>query len=128
MTDAFVLRACLKEIVDFVFLFNDIIVKVCALVLRHHLRVNGSYCDGRFELHYVVNVGIVVVVLGMFVVLVVCDVDLKLLGVIVVEFWWLAECVRSGEIILFELLGGMFMVFNFGMFGIDRFEGIINVP
>lgn len=122
-----VLRACLKDIVDFVFLFNDIIVKVCVLAFWYYLRVNGSYCDGCFELHDVVNVGIVVVALGTFVVLVVRDVDLKLLGAIVGEFWWLVECVRLGEIILFELLGGTFMVFNFGMFGIDRFEGIIDV-
>ena len=30
---------------------NDFIVKACALALREHPRANGSYRDGRFELH-----------------------------------------------------------------------------
>jgi pyruvate dehydrogenase E2 component (dihydrolipoamide acetyltransferase) len=36
--------------------------------------------------------------------------------------------VRSGAVTPQELSGGTFTVSNLGMFGIDRFEGIINVP
>src|SRR5262249_20982378 len=36
--------------------------------------------------------------------------------------------VRSGTIAPAELEGGTFTVSNLGMFGIDRFEGIINAP
>ena len=39
---------------------NDLIVKACALCLRRHPRANGSYVDGRFELHERVNVGVAV--------------------------------------------------------------------
>ena len=39
---------------------NDLIVKACALALRAHPRANGSYRDGRFELHPAINVGIAV--------------------------------------------------------------------
>ena len=40
----------------------------------------------------------------------------------------LAERVRDGEVTPPELAGGTFTVSNLGMFGIDRFEGIINAP
>jgi pyruvate dehydrogenase E2 component (dihydrolipoamide acetyltransferase) len=40
--------------------FNDMIVKACALALRDYPRANGSYRDGRFELHSRVNVGVAV--------------------------------------------------------------------
>ncbi len=42
--------------------YNDMIVKACALALREHPRANGSYRDGRFELHARVNVGVAVAV------------------------------------------------------------------
>ena len=40
--------------------YNDMIVKACALALREHPRANGSYRDGKLQLHSRVNVGIAV--------------------------------------------------------------------
>jgi pyruvate dehydrogenase E2 component (dihydrolipoamide acetyltransferase) len=54
------LRDQLKALSDPVPSINDIIVKACALVLRRHPRVNGSYRGGGFELHPRVNVDIAV--------------------------------------------------------------------
>jgi pyruvate dehydrogenase E2 component (dihydrolipoyllysine-residue acetyltransferase) len=42
--------------------YNDMVVKACALALREHPRANGSYRDGRLELHARVNVGVAVAV------------------------------------------------------------------
>jgi pyruvate dehydrogenase E2 component (dihydrolipoamide acetyltransferase) len=47
---------------------------------------------------------------------------------VAVETRRLVERVRSGAVTPPELSGGTFTVSNLGMFGIDRFEGIINVP
>jgi pyruvate dehydrogenase E2 component (dihydrolipoamide acetyltransferase) len=114
--------------------YNDMIVKACALALREHPRANGSYRDGRFELHARVNVGVAVAVAsedptaGALVVPTVLDADTKALGEIARETRALAERVRSGEITPPELSGGTFTVSNLGMYGIRQFTAIVNPP
>jgi pyruvate dehydrogenase E2 component (dihydrolipoamide acetyltransferase) len=114
--------------------YNDMIVKACALALREHPRANGSYRDGRFELHSRVNVGIAVAVAsedptgGALVVPTVFDADTKALGEIARETRALAERVRAGTVTPPELSGGTFTVSNLGMYGIASFTAIINPP
>jgi pyruvate dehydrogenase E2 component (dihydrolipoamide acetyltransferase) len=114
--------------------YNDMIVKACALALREHPRANGSYRDGRFELHSRVNVGVAVAVssddptAGALVVPTVFDADTKALGEIARETRALAERVRDGTITPPELSGGTFTVSNLGMYGIASFTAIVNPP
>ncbi len=114
--------------------YNDMIVKACALALREHPRANGSYRDGRFELHSRVNVGVAVAVAsddptaGALVVPTLLDADTKALGEIARETRALAERVRDGTITPPELSGGTFTVSNLGMYGIAGFTAIINPP
>ncbi len=114
--------------------YNDMIVKACALALREHPRANGSYRDGRFELHSRVNVGVAVAVSsddptgGALVVPIVLDADTKALGEITRETRALAERVRDGTIAPPELSGGTFTVSNLGMYGIASFTAIVNPP
>jgi pyruvate dehydrogenase E2 component (dihydrolipoamide acetyltransferase) len=114
--------------------YNDMIVKACALALRDHPRANGSYRDGRFELHSRVNVGVAVAADvedptgGALVVPTVFDADTKALGEIARETRALAERVRDGSITPPELSGGTFTVSNLGMYGIRSFTAIINPP
>jgi pyruvate dehydrogenase E2 component (dihydrolipoamide acetyltransferase) len=114
--------------------YNDMIVKACALALREHPRANGSYRDGRFELHSRVNVGVAVAVAsedptaGALVVPTVFDADTKALGEIARETRALAERVRDGSITPPELNGGTFTVSNLGMYGIASFTAIVNPP
>ncbi len=102
--------------------YNDMIVKACALALREHPRANGSYRDGRFELHSRVNVGVAVAIAsddptaGALVVPTVFDADSKALGEIARETRALAERVRDGTITPPELSGGTFTVSNLGMY------------
>ncbi len=42
--------------------YNDMVVKACALALHEHPRANGSYRDGKLQLHSRVNVGVAVAV------------------------------------------------------------------
>jgi pyruvate dehydrogenase E2 component (dihydrolipoamide acetyltransferase) len=104
------------------------VVKACALALREHPRANGSYADGRFELHGRVNVGVAVAAQDTLVVPTVFDADVKSLGEIAREARTLAERVRSGAITPPELSSGTFTVSNLGMFGIDAFTAVINPP
>jgi pyruvate dehydrogenase E2 component (dihydrolipoyllysine-residue acetyltransferase) len=107
---------------------NDIIVKACALALRRHPRANGSFSAERFVLHPRVKVAIAVAVEGSLLTPVVTDADRKSVGEIAHETQRLIQRARAGQLSPAELDGATFTVSNLGMFGIDRFEGIINAP
>jgi pyruvate dehydrogenase E2 component (dihydrolipoamide acetyltransferase) len=108
--------------------YNDMVVKACALALREYPRANGSYRDGRFELHARVNVGVAVASEDSLVVPTVFDADTKSLGEIARETRALAERVRDASITPPELGGGTFTVSNLGMYGVRSFAAIINPP
>lgn len=107
---------------------NDLIVKACALALREHPRANGSYRDGRFELHMRVNIGIAVAAEDSLVVPTITDADMRPLGSIASEARRLAGRVRSGEITPPELSGATFTVSNLGMYGMTAIAPVINPP
>jgi pyruvate dehydrogenase E2 component (dihydrolipoamide acetyltransferase) len=108
--------------------YNDMVVKACALALREHPTANGSYRDGRLQLHSRVNVGVAVAAENALVVPTVFDADEKSLGEISRETHALAERVRSGAITPPELGGGTFTVSNLGMYGVKSFTAIVNPP
>ncbi|HUN79517.1 MAG TPA: dihydrolipoamide acetyltransferase family protein [Solirubrobacteraceae bacterium] len=117
--------------------YNDMVVKACALALREHPRANGSYRDGRLQLHERVNVGVAVAVeqdnpgIGggeALVVPTVFDADRKALGEIARETRTLVERVRTGAITPPELGGATFTVSNLGMYGVRSFTAIVNPP
>jgi pyruvate dehydrogenase E2 component (dihydrolipoamide acetyltransferase) len=107
---------------------NDLIVKAAAIALRKHPHANGSYKDGRFELHDRVNVGVAVAAEGALVVPTVFDADTKALSTIAAETRALAERVRTGQITPPELSGATFTVSNLGMFGMTAITPVINPP
>jgi pyruvate dehydrogenase E2 component (dihydrolipoamide acetyltransferase) len=108
--------------------YNDMVVKACALALREYPSANGSYRDGRLQLHSRVNVGVAVAAANALVVPTVFDADEKSLGEIARETHALAERVRSAAITPPELGGGTFTVSNLGMYGVKQFTAIINPP
>jgi pyruvate dehydrogenase E2 component (dihydrolipoamide acetyltransferase) len=108
--------------------FNDMVVKACAIALREHPPANGSYKDGRFELHSRVNVGVAVAASDALVVPTVFDADRKGLREIAEDTRDLAARVRDGSITPPELSGGTFTVSNLGMYGVSNFSAVINAP
>ena len=128
MTLCIELRSRLKQQTDPAPSYNDMVVKAAALALRDHPKVNGAYRDGSFELYPNVNLGFAVAAQDALVVPVIPDADEKSLGEISRQARRLIERVRSGEITPPELSGATFTVSNLGMFGIERFEAIINPP
>jgi pyruvate dehydrogenase E2 component (dihydrolipoamide acetyltransferase) len=122
------LRGELKALGDEVPSYNDMVVKACALALREFPRANGSYRDGRFELHSRVNVGVAVAAPDALVVPTVFDADRKSLREIARETRALAERVRAGTVTPPELSGGTFTVSNLGMYGVTDFTAVINPP
>ncbi len=134
MDAALEMRAALKAAIDqdrdeqAIPSINDFVVKACAIALRRHQRVNGSYVDGRFKLHRRINIGIAVATDDALVVPTLADADTKSLGTIANEARRLAARVRSGEITPPELSGGTFTVSNLGMFGMTAIRPVINPP
>jgi len=122
------LRTELKALGDEVPSYNDMVVRACALALREFPRANGSYRDGRFELHSRVNVGVAVAAPDALVVPTVFDADRKSLREIARETRALAGRVRDGSVTPPELSGGTFTVSNLGMYGVMDFTAVINPP
>ncbi len=108
--------------------YNDMVVKASALALREHPLANGSYRDGKVQLHSRINVGVAVAAEGALVVPTVFDAEEKSLGEIARETRALAARVRDGSITPPELGGGTFTVSNLGMYGVSSFAAIINPP
>jgi pyruvate dehydrogenase E2 component (dihydrolipoamide acetyltransferase) len=108
--------------------YTDLIVKACAVALREFPRVNGSYRGEVFEHYSRVNVGVAVAADDALVVPVVPDADRTSLGGIAKTTRRLAERVRDGSITPPELSGATFTVSNLGMYGIDSFTAIVDVP
>jgi pyruvate dehydrogenase E2 component (dihydrolipoamide acetyltransferase) len=104
------------------------VVKACALALREFPRANGSYKDGRFELHARVNVGVAVAGDDALVVPTVFDADTKSLGEIARATRALAAAGRDGSVRPPDLSGGTFTVSNLGMYGVRAFTSIVNMP
>ena len=128
MTAVSDLRRDMSGVRDQVPSFNDFIVKAAASALRLHPRLNGSYRDGRFEFYERANVGVAVSAGDGLVVPTVFDADRRTLTDIAAEIRRLAGRVRAGTVLPGELAGGTFTVSNLGMFGVDRFAGVINPP
>jgi pyruvate dehydrogenase E2 component (dihydrolipoamide acetyltransferase) len=107
---------------------NDLIIKASALALREHPRANGSYAEEAFVLHERVNVGFAVAAPDSLLVPVVTDADRRPVTEIAAATRDLAARARDSRITPAELSGATFTVSNLGMFGVDRFTAIINVP
>jgi pyruvate dehydrogenase E2 component (dihydrolipoamide acetyltransferase) len=122
------LRAQLKELPGPAPSLNDFVVKAAALALREHPRVNGSYRDGRFELHGRVNIGVAVATDDGLVVPTVHQADTLSLSAIAADVRRLAARVRDGAITPPELAGATFTVSNLGMFGMTAITPVINPP
>jgi pyruvate dehydrogenase E2 component (dihydrolipoamide acetyltransferase) len=132
MEDAVRLRGELKEVAELkggtLPSFNDMVVKACALALREFPRANGTYRDGRFELHPRINIGVAVAAQDALLVPTIHDADERSLWEIAAQARRLAASARDGTITPPQLAGGTFSVSNLGMFGIDSFTAVINPP
>ncbi len=107
---------------------NDLLIKTVATALRQHPEVNSGWEDDGVVNYGRVNVGNAVAIPGGLVVPVIQDADTKTLGQIAVESKALIEKARANKLAPAEYEGGTFSISNLGMFGIDQFIPIINVP
>jgi pyruvate dehydrogenase E2 component (dihydrolipoamide acetyltransferase) len=107
---------------------NDLLVKACALALRAHPYVNVSFGGDRILRHRRVHVGIAVSVPDGLIVPVIRDADQKSLSQISAEARGLIAKARAGKLTPDEFRGSTFTISNLGMFGVDHFTALINLP
>jgi pyruvate dehydrogenase E2 component (dihydrolipoamide acetyltransferase) len=107
---------------------NDLLIKAVAGALRQHPEVNSGWEDDGIVNYGRVNVGNAVAITGGLVVPVIQDADSKTLGQIASESKDLIERARANKLAPAEYEGGTFSISNLGMYGIDQFTPIINVP
>jgi hypothetical protein len=108
--------------------YNDLLVKLVAQALVEHPAVNARLEDGAIVQSATVNVGLAVDTDRGLLVPVLRDVQAKSLLQIIQESAALIEATRAGSLDPDELSGGTFTVTNLGMYDIDAFTPIINLP
>ena len=108
--------------------YNDLLIKAVAAALREYPYMNAAFTEAGIERHEHVNVALAVdTERGLFAP-VVRDADRKEITDIAGEVRSLAERARAGNLKADDMSGGTFTITNLGMYGIDGFTPIINLP
>jgi pyruvate dehydrogenase E2 component (dihydrolipoamide acetyltransferase) len=131
-TDLAQFRARLKEELkgtnEAVPSITDLMVRLVALALLDHPDLNASLEGEAIVRHEGVHIGVAVDSERGLVVPVIRDAHLKSIHAIAAESVSLIEAARRGTIATSDLSGGTFTVTNLGMFEIDAFTPIVNLP
>lgn len=105
-----------------------LLVKIIAAALADHPRANASFENGRLRVFNQINIGVAVGTDAGLVVPVIRDVGKKTIAQIVSEIIKFQQKAEQHKFTAQDLEGGTFTISNLGMFGIDRFNAIINPP
>ena len=113
--------------------YNDLLLKAVGRALQDHPYLNARWLEegGRpagIELRREINIGVAVDTERGLVVPVIDDVPSKGLGDIARQRRTLTERALSGRLLPDDLAGGTFTLTNMGMFGVDAFTPLINLP
>ena len=108
--------------------YNDLFLAILAKALGEHPRLNASLDGDTVKLWPQIDIAVAVDTERGLLVPVVRGVDRKGLAQLAAETASLAERARAGKCAPDELTGSTFTLTNLGMFGIDAFTPIINLP
>jgi pyruvate dehydrogenase E2 component (dihydrolipoamide acetyltransferase) len=108
--------------------YNDILAKIVAGALRKYPYMNARLTADAIELLGHVNIGMAVDTERGLMVPVVKDADVKSLRQFGAEFRQMVERARAGRALPDDLSGGTFTITNLGMYEVDAFTPVINLP
>lgn len=108
--------------------YNDIFLYIAGRALRQFPRLNASLEGEAIRLWDEVHIGLAVDTERGLLVPVVRDADRKRLADIARETQRLIERARAGQLTPEEMSGGTFTITNLGMYDVDAFTPIINLP
>lgn len=108
--------------------YNDIYLKLTAAALQEHPTLNASWSDDGLILHGGIHIGFAVETEKGLLAPVLRNVPAKSLRAIAEESAGLIEGAHQERLGHEAMQGGTFTITNLGMFGIDAFTPIINLP
>jgi pyruvate dehydrogenase E2 component (dihydrolipoamide acetyltransferase) len=108
--------------------YNDLLGKIVATALRKFPYMNARLTPTSIEHLAHVNVGMAVDTERGLLVPVIKDADRKGLRQFGSEFREMVERARKGRALPDDLAGGTFTITNLGMYGVDAFTPVINLP
>lgn len=108
--------------------YNDLFLYILGRALTKHPRLNASLKEDTIKVWQRIHIGLAVDTQRGLLVPVVRDVDRKGLLQLSEETQSLVDRARAGQCTPDELSGGTFTLTNLGMFGIDAFTPLINLP
>ncbi|WP_185855996.1 dihydrolipoamide acetyltransferase family protein [Blattabacterium cuenoti] len=108
--------------------FNDIIIKAVSHSLRNHPNINASWKEKEILCYSHINIGVAVSVKDGLIVPVIRNTDQKSLLQISKEIKDKVLRSKSKKIQPEEIENSTFTVSNLGMYGIEFFTSIINIP
>jgi pyruvate dehydrogenase E2 component (dihydrolipoamide acetyltransferase) len=121
-------RASVQERSDTKITVTDLLVKLVALALQKHERLNASWLSDNIVINPSINIGLAVAVEDGLLVPVVPAADQLGLSAIARRRAEIVERAQAGKSTPDDLSGGTFTISNLGMFGIDKFNAIVNPP
>lgn len=108
--------------------YTDLLIRLVALALRQHPRLNSQWTDDGIKENPEVNIGLAIGVDEGLVVPVIHNADTLNLVSIAVRRSELIALARAGKLRPTDMVGGTFTISNLGMYGIDAFNAVINSP
>ena len=108
--------------------YNELLAKACAIALRRFPYMNARLNGETIERLADVNIGIAVDADQGLVVPVIRDVDQKDLQTVGREFRQYVDEVRANKANPDHISGGTFTITNLGMYDVDGFTPVINLP
>jgi pyruvate dehydrogenase E2 component (dihydrolipoamide acetyltransferase) len=108
--------------------YNDLLAKIVAAALRKFPYMNARLAPDAIELLGHVNIGLAVDTERGLLVPVVKDADVKSLRQFGAEFRQMVDRARAGRALPDDISGGSFTITNLGMYDVDAFTPVINLP
>ena len=108
--------------------YNDFLLKLTALALSEHPQLNASWQGDAIQVHAQIDIGMAVDTEGGLLVPVLRQVDRLSLQELAAQSAALAEGARTRRLKSDQLQGATFTVTNLGMYHIDAFTPIIDLP
>ena len=107
---------------------TDELIRCVALALRAHPDLNAYFKDDTIRLQPSINIGLAVALDDGLIVPVLHDVGVARLQMIANSRRDVVNRARSGDLTSADVAGGTFTVSNLGMYGVDHFDALLNLP
>ena len=108
--------------------YNDLLARIVANALRRFPYMNARLAPDAIEILAHIHMGMAVDTERGLLVPVIRDADLKSLRQFGAEFRQLVERARNSRSLPDDLTGGAFTITNLGMYDVDAFTPVINLP